>query len=275
MPKSAAKGGKNRKKGKSNAEGVKRELITREDGQEYGICTAMHGCNRMTVHLFTGQDCIGVIRGKIVRRMWINLGNVVLCGNREFEAGSPKVDIILRYSQEEAAELQKMGEIPDISRWTVVGRGGMVEEAEDAGGNIKFAAAAGDNNKGATRVNDGWDMPSSDDEEGEEDEEEEDGEEDEEEEEILPDEMTLGGGKDDRHKGKTEGKRKDREANANAKDNRKGIVKEEKKKPPQQPAVPQRAAAPQASTAKKQVQKPAYQHGMNLGGDDDLDIDNI
>ena len=63
MPKSnIGNGGKKGKKG--NKENVKRELITREDGQEYGICTAMLGCNRISVHLFSGT-CSASFAGKL------------------------------------------------------------------------------------------------------------------------------------------------------------------------------------------------------------------
>jgi translation initiation factor 1A len=35
MPKNKGKGGKNRRRGKNENEGAKRELILKEDGQEY------------------------------------------------------------------------------------------------------------------------------------------------------------------------------------------------------------------------------------------------
>jgi len=35
MPKNKGKGGKNRRRGKNENEGVKRELVFKEDGQEY------------------------------------------------------------------------------------------------------------------------------------------------------------------------------------------------------------------------------------------------
>ena len=35
MPKNKGKGGKNRRRGKNENEGLKRELVFREDGQEY------------------------------------------------------------------------------------------------------------------------------------------------------------------------------------------------------------------------------------------------
>ena len=39
MPKNKGKGGKNRRRGKNENEGVKRELVFKEDGQEYAqVC---------------------------------------------------------------------------------------------------------------------------------------------------------------------------------------------------------------------------------------------
>ena len=213
-------GGKNRKKGSKKNEGFKRELITREDGQEYGICTGMLGCNRIKVHLFSGMDVIGVIRGKIVRRMWINLGNVVLCGNREFQSGSQKVDVILRYTPDESNELQRLGQIPDISRWSVVGRGGMVEEAEDAvTGNIKFTSQ-GAAPEAKKKISDGWELStdSSDYEEGEE--EEVTSEEGSSESEIEPDVEIIQ--KFDRHAKKAQAKQVSFAKNRIAKDKGKG-----------------------------------------------------
>uniref|UniRef100_A0A7S4PH27 S1-like domain-containing protein n=1 Tax=Paramoeba aestuarina TaxID=180227 RepID=A0A7S4PH27_9EUKA len=166
---------------------------------EYGICTGMLGCNRIKVHLFSGMDVIGVIRGKIVRRMWINLGNVVLCGNREFQSGSQKVDVILRYTPDETNELQRLGQIPDISRWSVVGRGGMVEEAEDGiSGNIKFTSQGAKND--SKKFSDGWEVSSDSEHEGEEEEISEEGSND----EIEPDIEIIK--KFDRHGKKMQGK---------------------------------------------------------------------
>ena len=48
MPKNKGKGGKNRRRGKNENEGVKRELIFKEDGQEY----AQVGLSQVT-HLFS------------------------------------------------------------------------------------------------------------------------------------------------------------------------------------------------------------------------------
>jgi translation initiation factor 1A len=51
-----------------------------------------------------------VIRGAIRRKIWICPGDIVLVGIRDFEEG--KVDILSKYSPEEAKALMKEKEIP-------------------------------------------------------------------------------------------------------------------------------------------------------------------
>ncbi len=51
------------------------------------------------------------IRGKLKNRVWINNGDIILVGLREF--GDDKGDAILKYYDEEAKELKELGEIPE------------------------------------------------------------------------------------------------------------------------------------------------------------------
>ena len=44
MPKNKGKGGKNRRRGKNENEGLKRELVFKEDGQEYAQVIMNHEC---------------------------------------------------------------------------------------------------------------------------------------------------------------------------------------------------------------------------------------
>ena len=44
-------------------------------------------------------------------RVWINGGDIVLIGLRDF--GDDKGDVILKYYDEEAKELKELGEIPE------------------------------------------------------------------------------------------------------------------------------------------------------------------
>lgn len=106
------KGGKNRRRGKNNSEAAKREVPIAEEGQAYAQVQRMLGNGRCELHLFGRKDpVLGIIRGAMIRRVWIATGDVILVGTREFEPG--KVDIIDRYSADEARRLKSQGEIPD------------------------------------------------------------------------------------------------------------------------------------------------------------------
>jgi len=110
MGKNMGKGGKNRKRGTNKNEDVKRELVLKEEGQEYAQIIKTLGNNRLEVLCANGQKAIGVIRGAIRRKMWICVGDIVLVGLRDFEEG--KVDILSRYAPEEAKQLIKDKHIP-------------------------------------------------------------------------------------------------------------------------------------------------------------------
>ncbi len=56
---------------------------------------------------------MGTIRGAMKNRVWINTGDIVLVGLREFGSEDDKCDIIMKYFDEEAKELQELGEIPE------------------------------------------------------------------------------------------------------------------------------------------------------------------
>merc|ERR1712232_1508666 len=51
------------------------------------------------------------IRGKLRKRVWIGVGDIVLLGLREFQ--DQKADIILKYDGDEARSLKTYGELPD------------------------------------------------------------------------------------------------------------------------------------------------------------------
>ena len=56
---------------------------------------------------------MGTIRGAMKNRVWINTGDIVLVGLREFGSEDDRCDIIMKYFDEEAKELQELGEIPE------------------------------------------------------------------------------------------------------------------------------------------------------------------
>merc|ERR1712088_1247075 len=111
MPKNKGKGGKNRRRGKNESELVKRELVFKEDGQEYAQATKMLGNGRLEAICFDGVTRLCHIRGKLRKKVWINQSDIVLVGLREFQ--DAKADVILKYSADEARNLKSYGEFPE------------------------------------------------------------------------------------------------------------------------------------------------------------------
>ena len=64
------KGGKTRRRGKNENDDMKRELIFREDGQEYAQVTKMLGNGRLEAMCFDGTKRLCHIRGKIRKKVW-------------------------------------------------------------------------------------------------------------------------------------------------------------------------------------------------------------
>ncbi|XP_046849445.1 eukaryotic translation initiation factor 1A, Y-chromosomal-like [Xenia sp. Carnegie-2017] len=111
MPKNKGKGGKNRRRGKNENESEKRELVFKEDGQEYAQVTKMLGNGRLEALCFDGTKRLCHIRGKLRKKVWINAGDIILLGLRDFQDN--KADVILRYNPDEAMSLRAYGELPE------------------------------------------------------------------------------------------------------------------------------------------------------------------
>lgn len=111
MPKNKGKGGKNRRRGKNENEGVKRELVFKEDGQEYAQVTKMLGNGRLEAMCFDGVKRLCHIRGKLRKKVWINQSDIILVGLRDYQ--DTKADVIQKYSADEARNLKSYGEFPD------------------------------------------------------------------------------------------------------------------------------------------------------------------
>ena len=117
MGKNKGKGGKSKRKGKNkNDEGEKRDLMLKEEGQEYGQVTKVLGNCRLEIFCFDGQIRMGHVRGKFRKKIWINRDDIVLVGLRDYQDG--KCDIIHKYTSDEARRLKNKGEIP---KSTVIG----------------------------------------------------------------------------------------------------------------------------------------------------------
>jgi hypothetical protein len=62
-------GGKNRRRGKNENDDDKRELVFREDGQEYAQVTKMLGNGRLEALCFDGEKRLAHIRGKMRKKV--------------------------------------------------------------------------------------------------------------------------------------------------------------------------------------------------------------
>ncbi|VDO73183.1 unnamed protein product [Heligmosomoides polygyrus] len=172
MPKNKGKGGKNRRRGKNENDFMKRELDTKDVGQgkffssqsEYGQVSKMLGNGRVLAFCFDGKQRVCHIRGKLRKKVWINTGDIILVGLRDYQ--DDKGDVILKYTPDEARRLKEKNELPEHAK--------INENDEQEEGEIEFrdlGAESGDEEG----VEEGNNMPSSGSDESEE--ESEDGDE--------------------------------------------------------------------------------------------------
>ncbi|CAF0904690.1 unnamed protein product [Didymodactylos carnosus] len=115
MPKNKGKGGKNRRRGKNENDDIKRELITKDEGQSYAQVTRILGNGHLEAFCFDmntgGKKRLCHIRGKLRKKVWINQGDIILVGLRDYQ--DDKADVIMKYLADEARELKRIKAIPD------------------------------------------------------------------------------------------------------------------------------------------------------------------
>ena len=108
------KGGKNKRRGKNDSEENKRELVFKEHGQEYAQVVRMLGNGRLEGFCYDGTTRLCKIRGKMRKKVWVNAGDIVLVGLRDFQ--DDKADVIHKYNVDEARNLKAYGELPESAR---------------------------------------------------------------------------------------------------------------------------------------------------------------
>ena len=104
-------GGKKKKRGKKQQEEHKKLEILKDAESEYAKVLERKGGPHLSVRLLSGETVIGVIRGKMRRRVWIAINDIILVGIRSFQ--EDKVDVLHKYPEEHIRQLVEMGEIPD------------------------------------------------------------------------------------------------------------------------------------------------------------------
>ena len=107
----------------------RRELEFKQDGQEYGQVLRLLGQGRVEVNCMDGKKRMATIRGAMKNRVWIRDGDIVLLGLRDFGTDD-KCDIIMKYFDEEAHELQDLGELPEHIK---IAEGGIDMSDEEGG----------------------------------------------------------------------------------------------------------------------------------------------
>ena len=70
----------------------------------------MLGNGRVLVRCFDQVERVGHIRGKMKKKVWIGVGDLVMCSLRQFQ--NEKCDVILKYLPDEVRQLKAQGEVP-------------------------------------------------------------------------------------------------------------------------------------------------------------------
>lgn len=88
-------------------------------GESYARCKTLLGNGRMTLALADGREVQGRVRGSMYKRVWINVGDLVLCCTRSLgevargdadEVG--KFDIVHKFTMQDERILHRYGELP-------------------------------------------------------------------------------------------------------------------------------------------------------------------
>ena len=118
------KGGKKHRRGKNVSAPEKIDIP--DDEQYFAYVTKILGSGRVNLDYYIPQYCektkklvdwkklskIGVIRGKMMKRVFVNLNDLVLVSERDFD--DSKVDIIDKYQNHQISFLKKNTDFPNI-----------------------------------------------------------------------------------------------------------------------------------------------------------------
>ena len=116
MPKNTI-GGSGAKKSKNTTTHIRpKELLFRQECEDYAIVLQLLGSSRLKVMCLTSQqEKIGIIRGNMRKKVWIGKDDIILISNRDFEDN--KCDVVHKYTPDEVKLLKKYNEIKkDINK---------------------------------------------------------------------------------------------------------------------------------------------------------------
>ena len=89
----------------------------------------MLGNGRLEAQCIDGIKRMCNIRGKMRKKVWVNAGDIILVGLRDFQ--DDKADVILKYMADEARSLKAYGELPESMRVNETDTFGGEEGVED------------------------------------------------------------------------------------------------------------------------------------------------
>jgi len=90
------------------SEGELSELVLPTENDVLGVAIKLLGFDRVLVRCQDGYERLCRIRGKMKRRVWIRVGDVVLVSPWDFQSDS-RGDLIWRYTRAQADFLRKKG----------------------------------------------------------------------------------------------------------------------------------------------------------------------
>ena len=74
----------------------------------------MLGNGRLEAQCFDGVKRLCHIRGKLRKKVWINQGDIILIGLRDYQ--DSKADVIQKYNPDEARNLKAYKELPESAK---------------------------------------------------------------------------------------------------------------------------------------------------------------
>jgi translation initiation factor 1A len=94
------------------SESMLHELVYPSQGEVLGVVTKLLGYDRIMVKCQDGKERLCRIRGKMKRRVWIRLGDVVIVSPWDFQSDT-RGDVTWRYTHGQAETLRKKGLLTD------------------------------------------------------------------------------------------------------------------------------------------------------------------
>ena len=105
------KGGKRQQRHQTRDADYARELILKEDGEDYGVVLKELGNRMLKVYCLGDEVCRRCHIPKSVREK-VRVGNVVLVTKRDYATTDDEADIYNKYQDEEVRQLKEFGYIP-------------------------------------------------------------------------------------------------------------------------------------------------------------------